>query len=80
METWRHGDMKTWRDGDIKWKTEAWEFFLNPFTICSLCKRKFVVCPLFDEETNGSYLLTDEKDLSDLPIYDKDNRSNLIVH
>jgi hypothetical protein len=55
METWRHGDMKTWRDGDIKWKTEAWEFFLNPFTICSLCKRKFVVCPLVDEETNGSY-------------------------
>jgi hypothetical protein len=30
-------------------------FFLNPFTVCKLCKRKFVVCPFVDEETNGSY-------------------------
>jgi hypothetical protein len=29
--------------------------FINPFTICSLYKRKFVVCPVIDEETNGSY-------------------------
>ncbi len=30
--------------------------FLNPFTICSSCKWKFVVCPFVDKETNGSYL------------------------
>jgi hypothetical protein len=29
--------------------------FLNPFTVCSLCKRKFVVCPFGDEETNRNY-------------------------
>jgi hypothetical protein len=26
-----------------------------PFTVCSSCRRKFVVCPFVDEETNGSY-------------------------
>jgi hypothetical protein len=30
--------------------------FLNPFTVCSLCKQKFDVCPFVDEETSGSYL------------------------
>jgi hypothetical protein len=30
-------------------------FFLNPFTIFSLCKQKFVICPFVDEETKGSY-------------------------
>ncbi len=25
--------------------------FLNPFTGCSSCKRKFVVCPFVDDET-----------------------------
>ncbi len=29
--------------------------FLNPFTICSSCKRKFVVRLFVYEETNGSY-------------------------
>jgi hypothetical protein len=29
--------------------------FLNPFVVCSLCKRKFVVCLFVDEETKGSY-------------------------
>jgi hypothetical protein len=29
--------------------------FLNLFTVCSLCKRKFVVCLFVDEEANGSY-------------------------
>jgi hypothetical protein len=29
--------------------------FLNPVTICSSCKRKSVVLPFVDEETNGSY-------------------------
>jgi hypothetical protein len=30
--------------------------FLNLFTAFSSSKRKFVVCPFFDKETNGSYL------------------------
>jgi hypothetical protein len=57
METWKHGNMETWRHahGDIKRKTEAQSIFPNPFTICSLCKRKFVVCPFIDEETKVSY-------------------------
>jgi hypothetical protein len=28
----------------FKQKTEAHAIFLNPFTVCSLCKQKFVVC------------------------------------
>ncbi len=38
-----------------KWKTEAQVIFLNLLTICSLCKRKFVVCPFVYKEINGSY-------------------------
>ncbi len=34
---------------------EAQTVFLNTFTICSLCKQKFVVCLFVDKETNGSY-------------------------
>jgi hypothetical protein len=34
---------------------EAHAIFLNPFTVCSTCKRRFVVCSFVDEETNGSY-------------------------
>jgi hypothetical protein len=50
METWKHGKIKTWRQGHggIKRKTETHEIFLNPFTVCSSCKRKFVVCPFVD--------------------------------
>jgi hypothetical protein len=40
----------------FKRKAEAQVIFLNPFTVCSSCKWKFVVCPLVYEETNGSYL------------------------
>ncbi len=29
-------------------------FPLNPFTVCSSYKQKFVLCPLVDKETNGS--------------------------
>ncbi len=29
--------------------------FFNPFTVCSVCKWKFVICPFVDKETNGSY-------------------------
>jgi hypothetical protein len=36
-------------------KMEAQEIFLNPFTACSLCKRKFVICLFVDKERNGSY-------------------------
>jgi hypothetical protein len=41
----------------IKWKRKNQVIFLNPFTVCSSCKRKFVVCPLV-EETNGSCSFT----------------------
>ncbi len=47
METRRHGDMGTWRHGDIKTKTEAQTF--------SIIRLLFVICPLVEEETNGSY-------------------------
>ncbi len=36
-------------------KTEALVFFLNPLTIRSLYKRKSVLCPFVDKETNGRY-------------------------
>ncbi len=47
--TWRHGIKKKHQ------KTEAKGIFLNPFTVCSSCKRKFVICLFVDKETNGSY-------------------------
>ncbi len=28
--------------------------FLNPFPVCSSCKRKFVVCPFVYEEQTGA--------------------------
>jgi hypothetical protein len=40
-----------------KWKTQGLVIFLNPFTVYSSCKRKFVVCPFVDEETKGSHLV-----------------------
>jgi hypothetical protein len=40
----------------FKQKMEAKAIFLNPFTIRSLCKRKFVVCPFVDKAANGIYL------------------------
>jgi hypothetical protein len=39
---------------NAKQKTESQAIFLNPFTVCSSCKRKFVVCPFVHEVTNGS--------------------------
>jgi hypothetical protein len=62
-ETWRPGNMEKWRHGNMemetksngKWKTEAQAKFLNPFTVGSSCKRKFVVFPFIDLETSGSY-------------------------
>ncbi len=41
-----------------KCKMEAQAIFLNPFTVCSSCKRKlrkFVLYPFVYKETNGSY-------------------------
>jgi hypothetical protein len=56
-ETWRNGDMETWtwRYGDIKQKTEAQAIFLDPLTVCSSCKQKFVVSLLVDEVTDANY-------------------------
>ncbi len=72
METHRHGDMKTltWRHG-IQRKTEKGSpsDFLNSFTICTSCKRKFVVCQLVDEETNGSYPFANGLNGTDVPVY-----------
>jgi hypothetical protein len=34
---------------------EAQAIFLNPFTVCSSFKRKFVVCSFVAEETDGNY-------------------------
>ncbi len=31
-------------------------YFLNPFTVCSLGQQKFVFCPFVDKGTNRSYL------------------------
>jgi hypothetical protein len=44
----------------FKQKTEVQVIFLSPFTICSSCKRKYVVCLFVDEETNGSYPFANE--------------------
>jgi hypothetical protein len=33
--------------------------FLKTFTVCSLYKRKFVLCPFVDEEINVNYPLAD---------------------
>jgi hypothetical protein len=46
METWRYGDMKK-ETG----KMEAQAIFLNPFTVCSLCERKFAAS---SREESGS--------------------------
>jgi hypothetical protein len=31
-----------------------------PFSVCSSCKRKFIVCPFVDKDRKGSYLFTNE--------------------
>ncbi len=45
----------------FKQKMEAQAIFLNPFTVRSLCKRKFVVCPFVDKAANGSYLFAKKR-------------------
>ncbi len=62
LETWRHGDMETWRHGDLdmetsegKRKMEAQAIFPNPFTVCSSCNWKVVVCPFVEKKTHRSY-------------------------
>jgi hypothetical protein len=44
METWRSVDMKAWTQGDMETSNG------NGNTVCSSCKRKFVVCPFAGEE------------------------------
>ncbi len=69
MDTWKHGEMET-RDGDTetsKGKRKP-AIFLNPFTDCSLCKQKFVVC-LFVDGKKGSY-----------PFSNRSNGLNGLVH
>jgi hypothetical protein len=39
----------------FKWKTEDQAIFLNPFTSCSSCKLKFVICLFLYKETGRSY-------------------------
>jgi hypothetical protein len=45
-----------WFHEEKRKKMEAHVIFLQPFTVCSSYKRKFVVYLLVDKETNGSYL------------------------
>ncbi len=53
-----------------KTETEAQAICLNPFTVCFLCKRKFVICLFADEETNKSYPFAKGLNgLKELPIY-----------
>ncbi len=42
-------------NGCFKRKAEAQVIFISPFTVCSSCKWKYVVCPFIYEETNASY-------------------------
>jgi hypothetical protein len=58
--TWRHG-CKTLCNSEvlrkkIKRKREALAILSNLLTVGASRKRKFVVYPFVDEETNGSYL------------------------
>jgi hypothetical protein len=39
---------------------EAQVIILNPFTVCSSCKWKFIVCPFIDKDRKGSYLFANE--------------------
>jgi hypothetical protein len=39
----------------LPFQTEAQAIFVNAFTVFSSCKRKFVVCPFVNKETNGNY-------------------------
>jgi hypothetical protein len=63
----------------LKWKTEAQAIFLNPFTVWSSQKRKFVVCPLVYEETNKVIpFQTGLTVLTDLPIYGEKSQRLII--
>jgi hypothetical protein len=62
METRRHGDMETRRYGDTETRRhgemEIWVHGdMETWTWKQSWKRKFVVFPFVDEETNGSYPL-----------------------
>jgi hypothetical protein len=51
-----------------KTKKEAQGIFLTLFSICSLCKWKFVVCPVVDDEKKNRSICF-QMDLTDLPTY-----------
>jgi hypothetical protein len=63
--TWSHENVDKWTHGhgDIKQKTEAQAIFLYPFTVCSLCKRKFVRL-LTKKQTEVIHLQMDYMDLA----------------
>jgi hypothetical protein len=82
---WRHGIKILGTSGILrkKLKTENGNGgpgdSLNPFKVCSSYKRKFVVCPCVDEETNRGYPFANGlkgtnglTDKTDLPIYAND--------
>jgi hypothetical protein len=58
METWRNGNMETWRPRTWRHQMDngAQAIFLNPFDVCSSCKRKLVVYPFAGTKTNGIYM------------------------
>jgi hypothetical protein len=52
----------------IEHKMEVQAIFLKPFTVCTTCKQKFVVCPFVDEEKNWKLSVL-QSDKTDLPFY-----------
>ncbi len=52
METWRNGNMETWRPRTWRHQMDngAQAVFLNPFDVCSSCKRKLVFLSICRDE------------------------------
>ncbi len=48
-------EMETWTMDMLKQERKVLAIFLNLFTVCSSCKRKFKIYPFVGEETYGSY-------------------------
>jgi hypothetical protein len=60
IETWRHGGMEAWRHGHADIDTSNGTWILNPFTVSSSCKLRFVVCQFFaKKQTEVIRLQTD---------------------
>jgi hypothetical protein len=64
VETWRHGDgdKETQRHGAWTWRhqteTEDQAMLRNMFTVCSLCKQRFVVSAFVNKQTLSVCKLT----------------------